>query len=297
MDVVLIFNGLGNQMSQYAFYLQKKKINKSTRFIFDKRSNVNHNGYELERVFNIKLEKTISNFILYLLFRILTIKKHTYFSRPLIKLLNYFDIRLIEESENYDFDDSLLKPSGGIRFLFGGWHSEKYFQSIKNEILDTFKLNVDDDLNIKHIEQIKNTESVAIHVRRGDYMKGIHFEMYGSVCSKDYFEIAIKKINEMVESPHFFVFSNDLQWVKDNLILNKCTFIDCNTGKDSWKDMYLMSNCKYNINSNSTFSWWGAWLNHNPKKIITPFYFVNNLETKDFYPPSWIRIKTINNTL
>lgn len=295
MDIVIIFNGLGNQMSQYAFYLQKKKIDNSTRFIFDKRSHINHNGYELGRVFNIELEKTLSNSILFLLFRILTIKKYPYFSKPLIKTLNFFGIRLFEESENYDFDEVLLKPSKGIRFLYGGWHSEKYFNSNRNQVLKAFKLKVEDKENLDHLEKIKKTESVSIHVRRGDYMKGIHFEMYGSVCTKGYFEVAIDKINKMLEKPHFFVFSNDLQWVKENFVMERCTFVDCNKAKDSWKDMYLMSNCKYNINSNSTFSWWGSYLNCNESKVvIIPHYFVNNLETKDFYPSSWLRIKDYN---
>ncbi|TDX09275.1 alpha-1,2-fucosyltransferase [Flavobacterium sp. S87F.05.LMB.W.Kidney.N] len=295
MDVVVIFNGLGNQMSQYAFYLQKKKLDKSTRFIFDKRSHISHNGYELERVFNIEVKETVVNSILFLLFRILTIKKHPYFSKPLIKLLNFFGITLFEESANYDFDESLLKSSKGIRFLYGGWHSEKYFESNKKQVLETFKLEVEDVENLSHLEQIKKTESVSIHVRRGDYMKGINFEMYGSVCTKGYFENAIDKINQLVEKPHFFVFSNDLNWVKENFVMDRCTFIDCNNGKDSWKDMYLMSNCKYNVNSNSTFSWWGSYLNtNNSKEVIVPNYFVNNLETKDFYPSNWLKIKDYN---
>lgn len=291
MDVVIIFNGLGNQMSQYAFYLQKMNIDKSTRFIFDKRSFSTHNGYELERVFNIPYKETIFNSILFLLFRILMIKKYPFFSKPVLKILNIIGISLVEECENYDFDENLLKSSTGIRFLYGGWHSEKYFISCKEQVLDTFKLKVDDTKNLGYLEQIKNSESVSIHVRRGDYMKGIHFEMYGSVCTKDYFETAIKKINEIVDNPHFFVFSNDLQWVKDNFVMDKCTFIDCNKGKDSWKDMYLMSNCKHNINSNSTFGWWGAYLNtYKFKKVIIPYYFVNKLETKDFYPDNWLKI-------
>jgi hypothetical protein len=295
MDVIIVFNGLGNQMSQYAFYLQKKKIDISTRFIFDKRSHINHNGYELGRVFNIEYRETFLNVILFLFFRILSIKKYPYFSKPIIKLLNFLGVRLIEESNNYDFDESLLKSSKGIRFFYGGWHSEKYFVSSKDQVLEAFKLKVDDTVNLDYLAHIKNSESVSIHVRRGDYMKGIQFEMYGSVCTKEYFARAIDKINEILENPHFFVFSNDLKWVQDNFVMDRCTLIDCNNGKDSWKDMYLMSNCKYHVNSNSTFSWWGAYLNtYKFKIVIIPYYFVNNVETKDFYPESWLKIKDYN---
>jgi hypothetical protein len=291
MDVVLIFNGLGNQMSQYAFYLQKKNIDKSTRFMFDKRSGGTHNGYELERVFNIGYKEGFYDSVLFLLFRILCVKKYPAFSKPVLKFLNLIGISLVEESENYDFDEKFLKPSKGIRFLYGGWHSEKYFYSNKNQVLETFKLNVDDQVNLNYLEEIKRTESVSVHVRRGDYMKGIHFELYGSVCTKEYFEVAIDKINKLIDNPRFFVFSNDLQWVQENLKMNNCTFVECNKGIDSWKDIFLMSNCKHNINSNSTFSWWGAWFNlYGNKVVIVPKYFVNNLETKDFYPDSWKKI-------
>ena len=291
MDVVLIFNGLGNQMSQYAFYLEKKSINKSTRFLFDQRSLSNHNGYELERVFNIKYKHVFFNSILFFLFKVLCVKKYPFFSIPIVKILNLLGISLVEESENYDFDEKHLKTSKGIRFFYGGWHSEKYFCSNREQVLQTFKLKVEDAVNLNYLEEIKNTESVAIHVRRGDYMKGVHFEMFGSVCTKEYFEEAINKLNKEVENPHFFVFSNDLKWVQENFKMDKCTLVDCNKAKDSWKDMYLISNCKHNINSNSTFSWWGAWFNKNENKIvIVPKYFINNLDTKDFYPEKWIKI-------
>ncbi len=214
-----------------------------------------------------------------------------FFSIPIVKILNLLGISLVEESENYDFDEKHLKTSKGIRFFYGGWHSEKYFCSNREQVLETFKLKVEDAVNLNYLEEIKNTESVAIHVRRGDYMKGVHFEMFGSVCTKEYFEEAINKLNKEVENPHFFVFSNDLKWVQENFKMDKCTLVDCNKAKDSWKDMYLISNCKHNINSNSTFSWWGAWFNKNENKIvIVPKYFINNLDTKDFYPEKWIKI-------
>ncbi|OXB07591.1 alpha-1,2-fucosyltransferase [Flavobacterium pectinovorum] len=292
MDVVVIFNGLGNQMSQYAFYLQKKKIDKSTRFLFDKRSHSIHNGYELESVFNIKYYDTLVNSILFLLFKTLWVKKYPFFTKPILKFLNLIGISLVEEKENYDFDQMLLKPSRGIRFLYGGWHSEKYFSSNRVEVLDVFKLEVEDEDNLEILYKIKNTNSISLHVRRGDYMKGINFEMYGSVCTKEYFDVAINKINNvLIEAPHFFIFSNDFKWVEENFKMDQYTLVACNKGNDSWKDIFLMSNCKHHINSNSTFSWWGAWLNQNSDKIvIAPKYFVNNLETKDFYPQSWLKI-------
>jgi hypothetical protein len=91
-----------------------------------------------------------------------------------------------------------------------------------------------------------------------------------------------------VENPHFFVFSNDLVWVKENIFIKNVTYVDCNAGKNSWKDMYLMSLCQHNIIANSTFSWWGAWLNKNKNKIvISPKRFLNSDTTTDVYPDAW----------
>jgi len=293
MDVVVIFNGLGNQMSQYALYLQKKAIDESTRFIIDKRFLSNHNGYELDNVFNIDYKDNFINSILFLLFRILCVKKYPLVSKPILKFFNFLGVSLLEENKNYDYDEKLLKSSKGIRFLYGGWHSEKYFIHYKQQIADVYKFNIDqtDTILQKYLNKIKMLNSVSIHVRRGDYMKGQNFELFGSVCTQEYFKVAINEIHKKVDNPHFFIFSNDIKWVKENLKINNYTIVDCNNGKNSWKDMFLISNCKHNINSNSTFSWWASWLNINEDKLVlVPQYFINNFETKDFYPAHWKKI-------
>ena len=89
----------------------------------------------------------------------------------------------------------------------------------------------------------------------------------------------------------FFVFSDDIEWVKNNLCLSNCEYVECNVGINSWQDMFLMSQCKHNIIANSSFSWWGAWLNRNTNKIvITPSRFINLEENSDIIPDTWIRI-------
>jgi len=294
MDIVVICNGLGNQMSQYAFYLKKKSLNKSTKFIFDRKSWFDHNGFELDKIFNISYQETLFNRFLYFVFRILGIKKIPLLSKPILKLLNILGISLTIENQNYDYNENLLLSSKGLMFYYGGWHSEKYFHSNAAQILSTFEFRIDEkDENIgRTLKLINKTNSVSIHIRRGDYMNDIHYETFGSVCTKQYFEMAIAKINSLVENPHYFIFSNDITWVKDNLKITNMSIIDFNKGSDSWKDMYLISQCKYNINSNSTFSWWGAWLNTNSDKIvIVPKFYINNLVTKDIYPSSWIQLE------
>ena len=141
MDVIIIFNGLGNQMSQYAFYLNKKNISKSTRFIFSKKSRTIHNGYELDRVFGIKYHDSLINKFLYLTFRVAGYKKHAFISKSAIRFLNFLGVKIINENDDYDFKPQYLRSSKGIKFYVGGWHSEKYFMAIKDTILKTFQFN------------------------------------------------------------------------------------------------------------------------------------------------------------
>jgi hypothetical protein len=288
MDVVVIFNGLGNQMSQYAFYLQKKKYGPATQYINFCRV---HNGAELERVFNIKQKHNAVQNVLYALFRLLLSRKIPL--RTLIKLFfKVFNIRITDENFDYNFKENYLKSSSGINFYYGGWPSENYFNSVSNCVKQAFKFTVPQDYeNAAHIASINNSNSVAMHVRRGDYLNEENINNFGKVCTLGYFEKAIATINSSVINPHFFIFSNDVEWVKNNLKMESVTYVTCNSGNNSWKDMYLMSICKHNIISNSTFSWWGAWLNnHDSKMIISPSRYLNNDIKTDFYPESWIKL-------
>lgn len=288
MDIVVILNGLGNQMSQYSFYLQKKKINKSTYILnFCK----DHNGLELNKVFNIHIKQTILHKILFIPFRILLVKR-VKFLKPLQLLVRLLNFKIINENFDYKFNANYLLPSKKITFYLGGWPSEKYFPDVKNKILSQFIFSKPTDReNTLHIKNINKTNSVSLHVRRGDYLDERNLNIFGKVCTKEYFEKAINIIEETVDDPHFFIFSNDFVWVKSNLQMSNVTYITCNHGENSWIDMYLMSICKHNIISNSTFSWWGAWLNANPnKKVISPGRYLNNDEYTDFYPESWIRL-------
>ena len=294
MDVVIIFNGLGNQMSQYAFYLQKKKICSATRFIFSKKSQKIHNGYELDKVFGIKYNNSIPNKFLYLLFKILEYKKFAFISKPVIRIFNFFGIAVINENDDYNFKPVYLKPSRGIKFYVGGWHSEKYFVSIRDVILNIFQFDLQKvgKKNLDLLKQISSSTSVSVHVRRGDFLDTNNYKKFGAVCTLDYFLLAIEKIKSMVEHPHFYFFTNDITWVEHNFADPYFTIININTAEDSWKDMFLISNCSHHINSNGSFSWWSSWLNKNKNKIIiVPKNFMVNKYFEDIYPESWIQLQ------
>jgi hypothetical protein len=293
MDVIVVFNGLGNQMSQYAFYLNKRKTSKSTRFLFSRKSINIHNGYELERVFGIKYHDSPVNKFLFLIFRVASYKKHRFISNPIVRILNFLGIEIINENDDYEFKSEYLRPSRGIKFYVGGWHSEKYFINIKDIILNTFEFNLQNvgTENLQVLEHIKKTNSISVHVRRGDFIDTNNFSKLGTVCTLNYFLKAIEKMRSLVENPHFFFFTNDYSWVKTNFNGADFSLININTKFDSWKDMFLISNCSHHINSNGSFSWWSSWLNNNSHPyVIVPKNFIANRYFKDIYPESWIQL-------
>lgn len=291
MNIVVINNGLGNQMSQYAFYLSKKKYCKNVSVIFDPFSINEHNGSELDRIFGIRypeswLNRIISNI-------------YTYHRRPKIwRLLNMLGVRVIKEPTNYDYSIKFLTFNKlGLNFYTGGWHSEKYFSSIKDDIISTFQFKSTNDADTRFtgiVRDINNCpESVSLHVRRGDYLLIPQDNPYqlGGVTTIDYYKRAIEKIRDLSNNIKIYCFSDDLAWCKEQFGEDSICYVDCNKGKDSWRDMYLMTLCKYHINANSTFSWWGAWLCQKEGRIIIcPKYFIRGVVTKDIYPETWIKI-------
>lgn len=178
-------------------------------------------------------------------------------------------------------------------FFLGYWQTEKYFCHIEKEIQATFEFKREllSPETARFLRRIIETNSVSIHIRRGDYLSEINQGLYGGICTEMYYAKAITYICNKIDQPSFFVFSNEIDWVKNNVDIPNPTYIDFNNGADSWQDMFLMSQCKHNIIANSSFSWWGAWLNRNTNKIvITPSRFINLEEDSDIIPDTWIRI-------
>ena len=271
MIIVRVTGGLGNQMFQYAMYKSLEKKGKlvkldSKSFYETKKE---HNGYELERIFDIKpnkptkedLEKFDEN-------NISTLFK--------IKRKLFGDKKFVYDTKEYVFNKDVYKLKNS--YLNGYWQSIKYFEGIENDIKKDFRFkNQLDNKNLEILNEIENSNSISIHIRRGDYMSPENYNMYGCIATPTYYKKAIKVIEEKVENPTFFVFSNDMDWVKKNIQINSRVFyIDINSGNGSYKDMQLRSNCKHNIIANSSFSWWGAWLNENKNKIvIAPKKWIN----------------------
>lgn len=285
MKIIRFLGGLGNQMFQYAFYkaLQKRNSNVKADVQGFKDYNL-HNGLELERIFNINLNKA-SAFTSNLYY----IHNRTWAYRKLRTILNikkYYK----EEPILFSFDPFFLedpKPA----YYWGYWQNEQYFKDIAEEIRVDFQFkNPLEKKNKDLLVQICQHNSISLHIRRGDYLKD---PFLGGLCGQDYYQHAINYIHLHVKSPKFFVFSDDILWCRENLTLPNITFIYWNKGSSSYVDMQLMSACKHHIIANSSFSWWAAWLNSNSDKIvIAPKKWANdpNASVNMTFPVNWIII-------
>ena len=204
------------------------------------------------------------------------------------RILGIFKRKINYETQTNVYNQKLLNAKRGI--FEGYFQVAEYYDSIREQLLKDFTpKNKPNSKNKKALNLICKTNSISIHIRRGDYVKLQHIN---GLCGLDYYAKAIEFMAKNTISPHFFIFSDDIQWVRDNLKTDfPCHYIDFNHGRDSAWDMWLMANCKHNINANSSFSWWGAWLNKNPDKIvITPCkWFANNKQT-DIIHKNWKRI-------
>lgn len=275
INIVTILGGLGNQMFDYAFFLSlRKKTNKINLIDVDQSVN-RHFGLEVFRIFNTKYfyrYKFLA--LLKFLFPIIDRKKRT-----------------IRQTNSLNYDPSIYYNKIKIAYYYGYWQSEKYFKDIEDDVRKafSFKNKLINKKNIELTKVLRKTNSISIHIRRGDYLK----ETGWDTCDIHYYMRAIEYIKQRVSDCSFYFFSDDITWCKEHFLDNNYIFVDWNLGKNSWQDMFLMSQCKHNIIANSTFSWWGAWLNTNTKKIvIAPSVWFKNLDNNDcnIIPDYWIKM-------
>lgn len=239
MKIVKIAGGLGNQMFQYAMY--KSLYNKFTDAYFETFSaGPFHNGFELNNVFNID-QNAISD-------------------------RGWLDNLTTYQQNNWSGYYPEIYKKDNVHFL-GTWGNANYITNeydLKKEF--TFKQELD-ATNKEILKQIQESNSISIHVRRGDYAKLAY--IFFQADWMNYYSLAVNYISKNTHNKPltFFIFSDDIDWCKKNIYV-PAIYVE-NKGKDSWKDILLMSHCKHNIIANSTFSWWGAWLNNNPDKVVT----------------------------
>jgi len=268
MKILVFTGGLGNQIFGYSFYQHLKEIYKNEKIygIYNENKMSEHNGLEINKYFNVQLPKSplhiqLFTAILYCLKKIgigkkfISMDTRTFNSETIVNNACKMDITLMPSSNNW------------INF--------------KN-----IKLS---NKNQQILEEIQNSNSVFLHVRRGDYYSPQYIKKLGGTCPISYYERAIQHITSKASNTKFFVFSDDIKWVKENITIPDPTYIDWNTETDSYIDMYLMSQCKHAIIANSTFSYWGAQLGKVKDTIIYPTKWVNEPYTApSIFPKHWI---------
>ena len=226
------------------------------------------------------------------------------FIRYLNKRDNYFRCKTVFAQPHYHFYPDFLALPDDI-YLSGYWQSEQYFDGIGSLICKQFAPKTPlDNRNVELQKIMQSKPSVAVHVRRGDYSSSAYSTFFG-MLPENYYAEAIAAVKQRVGNPAFYFFSDDIAWSKSNFGGSGDEFIEHNTGSEAYKDMLLMASCKHNIIANSTFSWWGAWLNSNPDKVVIapkqwfksnfldkkePVYASRVYNTKDLIPQTWIRL-------
>lgn len=194
--------------------------------------------------------------------------------------------RMVHEGQHFHFNQDLFKIGDDVH-LHGYFQTEKYFKHIESKVRSefTFKPDIVNTVN-DYLKNKQSYETVSIHVRRGDY---VHLSHHGT-CDLKYYTNALSYFTD--KSYNFIVVSDDIDWAKSTFSGSDNFFVS--ESRNQFVDMCIMTQCNHNIIANSTFSWWGAWLNTNPnKKVISPSrWFGPNvpLDTKDLYVPDWIVI-------
>jgi len=199
------------------------------------------------------------------------------------------DFNIVRERLGF-FNQGVLGQSGDV-YLDGYWQSEKYFTDISSVIREDFSVrSALKGKNLIFSDQMKSCESVALHVRRGDYISEPSIVKSHGFCGLSYYQEAVQRLLRRVPKAHFFLFSDDLPWVKENLLqfVRPATIVDANHGETAYQDLRLMNLCRHHIIANSSFSWWGAWLSRHENKIVyAPRRWFRKDHWKDMIPLSW----------
>jgi hypothetical protein len=289
MIIVNLKGGLGNQIFQYAVGRHLSiKLNVPLALDVSGFATDPLRNYRLDS-FNIKAElvSPVTNS--------LQQKLINRFRSPKNPLNRLFQRKHQMVRENgFPFQENILN-SPDNSYLDGYWQSEKYFLPIQEMIRQDLTLVQPLPPHLQElVKQIHNTNSISLHVRRGDYASNPVTTAYHGLYSTEWYANAAAQMQKDVSDAHFFIFSDDYEWVRSNIKLDgPCTFVQPSPDGQEAQDLYVMSQCKHNIIANSSFSWWAAWLNaHSNKKVIAParWFVGDHSDTKDLIPQGWTRI-------
>ncbi|MEO8413525.1 MAG: alpha-1,2-fucosyltransferase [Ginsengibacter sp.] len=288
MIIASLIGGLGNQLFQYA--LAKKLAVKYNTDVY-----LDISGFEEYKLHKFSMqqfafEKRIATTQELMLFKEES-KGANLFNKLNKKFLNPVVIR--EKQFNYDPD--VFQIARKNTYLYGYWQTERYFSDVRNNLLNDLKVTKPiEGKNRQVANLISGMNAVSLHIRRADYVSNNDTLKVHGICGLDYYEQALEYISANESNVTLFVFSDDIPWCRKHLKTSlQIYFVDHNNADTNYEDMRLMSLCKHNIIANSSFSWWGAWLNTNEEKIVIgPKEWFQTMERdySDVIPGKWIRI-------
>lgn len=282
MIITRLSLGLGNNLFQYALG-RRLAIERNTELFLDfSGENEGRRRYALDYISRFNMIRSVAS--KKDLMKIILLNKFPFLN------LGHKNSVFTEKTHSFDLD-VLGVPQNS--YLTGYWQSEKYFKTVENTIRKDLKLKEPQGKKYQDfLDRIMKSNSISIHFRRDDFMSEKNLRIFNT-CTPDYYHNAVSYLSGKISAPELFVFSDDIEWVKQNIKFNFPTTFVSGNGLADYQEIILMSACKYNIIANSTYSWWGAWLNDNPQKIvITPKkWFVDpDRDEKDLIPEEWIKI-------
>lgn len=292
MIIVRIIGGLGNQMFQYAagraLSLSRGQTIRVDISDFD--GYALHQGFELQRIFDCQAQIASAADVRGMLGWRAAPMARRLLARPGFAMLRG---RNFVVEPHFNYWPGIRDVSEDV-YLQGYWQSEKYFLGAADAIRADFAFRQPmSEADAAVADRIGRCPAVSLHVRRGDYVSDPKTRAVLGPCSLDYYRAASRYIAGRIDAPAFFVFSDDIPWVRDNLDIGfPCHYIDHNRGADSFNDMRLMSLCRHHIVANSSFSWWGAWLNPRLDKIVVAprKWFARGDRVDSLFPDSWVTL-------
>lgn len=298
MIIIQLAGGLGNQLQQYALYQKFKSLGAEAKLDLswfeqfedtkqetndkeqDKEQNKNYHGTNKTKP-AIKQDIVVTNrqceldFFNHLPYESCTENEKTALTGSQ-GLAGKLRRKLLPQTVHWYKEKQMYDPkllNYREMYLSGYFACEKYYADILPELRKMIRFPEIADAqkkmaNEEILKKIRNSHAVSVHIRRGDYLQPENAAMFGNICTEEYYESALNYMKERIEDPHFFIFSDDVAYVKKHYQGGEYTIVDINHGDDSFYDMYLMSQCEGNICANSTFSFWGARLNARTDKIM-----------------------------
>ncbi len=292
MIITHMIGGLGNQMFQYAAgrflsLLRGVPLRLDTQ---DFEGYTLHNGFELHRIFDIDAQIASNRDVRQVLgWRAFNPLRRKLFHQKFLKFRG--PSLFVDSLSNHRYD---LANMPDACYLMGNWQSERYFVDVMDTIRADFTFRTAPaGRNAELAELIGNATAVSLHIRRGDIAANPTSLAVHGLCSLDYYRKAIEYVASKLAKPEFIIFSDDMDWVRENLHVGyPCHYVNHNKGLESFNDMRLMSLCHHHIIANSSFSWWGAWLNPSQEKIVVApqRWFASNYDSSDIVPSSWKQI-------